>query len=209
MNKTKEEIETLANQIWPSATDGTYNDLTKNFPHYRYGFIQAFEYYTDQIKSMEVERDEWKEKHNVLYGLSESNMEFYQKLASENVLVVNELEDKIKSMENYISDVDGQVKGLRAKLHGQEKAHQLELKIIGEKYQLKANESDALKKDLLTLADEYNSLNDKIKSMDGDKPLTDKIFDLANELAIEGYADEAVKMHGIHNLISKLKQYRG
>ncbi len=46
------------------------------------------------------------------------------------------------------------------------------------------------------MAEAYSELNEK------EKPLTDKIFDLANELAIEGYADEAIKMHGIHNLIS-------
>ena len=84
MNKTKEEIETLANQIWPSATDGTYNDLTKNFPHYRYGFIQAFEYYTDQIKSMEGQVKELREENEIQGNYNDMLIKELESLQKEN-----------------------------------------------------------------------------------------------------------------------------
>ncbi len=44
----KQTIEEAANAIYPESKDGTYNDITENFPFYRYGFKQGAEWVLSQ-----------------------------------------------------------------------------------------------------------------------------------------------------------------
>lgn len=56
------------------------------------------------------------------------------------------------------------------------------------------NNSDYTYNKILEAMEEYASLKE-------DKSLKDKIFEVANELAVLGYGNEAVRLHQIHNTL--------
>jgi hypothetical protein len=48
----------------------------------------------------------------------------------------------------------------------------------------------------------------QLEKEQNDKPLDEKVFNLANEFAVAGYGDIAVRLHSIHNEFLKYKDER-
>ena len=48
----------------------------------------------------------------------------------------------------------------------------------------------------------------EMETEQNDKPLDEKVFNLANEFAVAGYGDIAVRLHSIHNEFLKYKDER-
>jgi hypothetical protein len=63
-----------------------------------------------------------------------------------------------------------------------------------------------IQKDIIGLEYDYADELNQAKEMEKEqntKTLDEKIFSLANEFAVKGYGDIAVRLHSIHNLFLK------